>query len=209
MTTSMMILAGSIIAFGFFFMILCYYTSFFTKSSGGPFLGGLLVAIGFLLTPYKWFALLGLLDMGFWSLPYAIVGDRNRYKKYVERFEPFFEEKGYREREAFESKCLVIKVKELDEELEHAYITRCSYFLYYPKVDLAICINKDGERFLVTYEYQKDSQIKVYPFKEDTISLPPLKSRGRDMHVELEIRDAEEGEFRKVVDAVMNNNENK
>ena len=68
MTTSMMILAGSIIAFGFFFMILCYYTSFFTKSSGGPFIGGLLVAIGFLLTPYKWFALLGLLDMGFWSV---------------------------------------------------------------------------------------------------------------------------------------------
>lgn len=43
--------------------------------SGMPVLGGLLVGIGFLLSPCKWLALLALLDYGIWGILWSIVCD--------------------------------------------------------------------------------------------------------------------------------------
>ena len=43
--------------------------------SGVPLFGGVLVALGFLLSPCKWLALLGLLDYGVWMVGWSIVSD--------------------------------------------------------------------------------------------------------------------------------------
>ena len=73
--TEMYILCAILCLIGFFFMGLCYYTVFFTESSGAPFIGGIFVAIGFLLSPFKWLALLGLLDYGEWAHPHAKISE--------------------------------------------------------------------------------------------------------------------------------------
>ena len=43
-----------------------------THISGVPFVGGLFILAGFLLSPVKWLALLALLDPGIWMIPFAI-----------------------------------------------------------------------------------------------------------------------------------------
>lgn len=65
-------------AIGFFFIIMTYgalIQSYRTKKyvSGVPFVGGIIVAISFLLSPIKLLALLGLLDYGVWMVPVSIV----------------------------------------------------------------------------------------------------------------------------------------
>lgn len=58
---------------GFLLLALTYGARVASKRSGKyvsgtPCFGGLLIALGFLLSPCKWLALLGLLDYGFWEL---------------------------------------------------------------------------------------------------------------------------------------------
>ena len=63
---------------GFLLLALTYGARIASKRSGKyvsgtPCFGGLLIALGFLLSPCKWLALLGLLDYGFWELGLSCV----------------------------------------------------------------------------------------------------------------------------------------
>ena len=185
--TEMYILCAILCLIGFFFMGLCYYTVFFTESSGAPFIGGIFVAIGFLLSPFKWLALLGLLDYGAWALPHAIISEHLEYKRRRALFDPFYFDKGYQERKYGETKELHVRIKERNEELIYHYTTRSEYSLNIPKLVYSICLDKNNNRFLLTEEPYKSKQIKVYPFDEDIITLKGLPSRKGDMTVELEI----------------------
>ena len=59
---------------GVFFLTVTYIALYLSKKnekniSGAPFLGGVIIAVAFLLSPIKWLALLGLLDYGQgWSI---------------------------------------------------------------------------------------------------------------------------------------------
>lgn len=186
-TTEMYILCAILCLIGFFFMGLCYYTVFFTESSGAPFIGSIFVAIGFLLSPFKWLALLGLLDYGVWALPHAIISEHLEYKRRRALFDPFYFDKGYQERKYDETKELHVRIKERNEELIYHYTTRSEYSLNIPKLVYSICLDKNNNRFLLTEEPYKSKQIKVYPFDKDIITLKGLPSRKGDMTVELEI----------------------
>ena len=189
-TTGHIVLYILIELIGFFFMGLCYYTVFFTKSSGVPFFGGIIVAVGFLISPWKWFALLGLLDYGVWALPYALISPGIDAKRYIKRFTPVFEENKYKERFFDKTRLLYVRIKEREEELQWEYITRHFYRLYIPKLVFSICIDEEGNRFLLTDELGRDGHIEVRDFNEDVIILPPIKTRrGKTMTVELEVRE--------------------
>ena len=190
-TTEMYILCAILCLIGFFFMGLCYYTVFFTTSSGAPFIGGIFVAIGFLLSPFKWLALLGLLDYGVWALPHAIISEHLEYKRRRALFDPFYFDKGYQEHKHDETKALFVRIKERDEELEWPYVTRSTYSLNIPKIVFSICLDKAGNRFLLTEEPYKSKHIKVYPFDEDIITVTDLPTKKGNMTVEIEVRDNE------------------
>ena len=193
-TTEMYILCAILCLIGFFFMGLCYYTIFFTTSSGAPFIGGIFVAIGFLLSPFKWLALLGLLDYGVWGLPYAIIEEWIEGKRRRKFFDPFYEEKAYLEKTHDETKSLFVRIRERDEELEWSYVTRAEYTLNIPSLVFSICLDKDSNRFLLTEEPYKSKQIKVYPFNEDMITLTELPTKKGTMTVEIEVRERDNKE---------------
>jgi len=70
---------------GFFFVISTYGALLVSRKtghhvSGFPCLGGVLILVGFLLSPCKWLALLCLTDIGFYMLPYAIIKGAFRKK---------------------------------------------------------------------------------------------------------------------------------
>ncbi|MBO4635691.1 MAG: hypothetical protein J5685_00955, partial [Clostridiales bacterium] len=56
--------------------------------SGIPLIGGILVALGFLLSPVKWLALLGLLEPSFAILMFRLVPDYVRYMKDLRKWTP-------------------------------------------------------------------------------------------------------------------------
>lgn len=73
-------------AIGFFFIIMTYgalIQSYRTKKyvSGVPLVGGIIVAISFLLSPIKLLALLGLLDYGVWMIPVSFIMNVVKDKK--------------------------------------------------------------------------------------------------------------------------------
>lgn len=55
--------------------------------SGVPCVGGVFIAVGFLFSPIKWLAFLGLLDYGIWYLPYTILKDSQKNSKDTENSE--------------------------------------------------------------------------------------------------------------------------
>lgn len=65
---------------GVFFLVMTYGAMIVSKKSdhyvsGVPCVGGICIVIAFLLSPYKWLALLGFLDYGLWYLPYLLIKD--------------------------------------------------------------------------------------------------------------------------------------
>lgn len=63
---------------GLFFLIMTYGAAYISRKSGKfvsgvPCVGGFFIALGFLLSPCKWFAFLGLLDYGFWEIGYCLL----------------------------------------------------------------------------------------------------------------------------------------
>ena len=65
---------------GLFFLVVTYGALIVSRKSehnvsGVPCVGGIFIIIAFLFSPYKWLALLGLLDYGFWELPYLLIKD--------------------------------------------------------------------------------------------------------------------------------------
>lgn len=57
--------------------------------SGIPFFGGLLIAAGFLLSPRKWLALLGLTDYSYWMLLYCLISEQfGSKRKTIQNHQP-------------------------------------------------------------------------------------------------------------------------
>ncbi len=186
--TAYIVLSILLVCIGLFFMGLCYYTVYFTKSSGVPFLGGIIVALGFLLSPYKWLALLGLLDFGVWALPYSIISEIMLGKKIRKKFDPIYLDKEYREKEGDEARTILVRIPEREEELEWNYWTRFEYRLRIPKLIFSICHDKEGNRYLLSDTLQKRSEVDIFPFTENIITIAGLKA-GKEKHtVEIEIK---------------------
>lgn len=63
---------------GAFFIAMSYGAMIESKKSGRhisgvPVVGGVILAVAFLLSPVKWLAFLGLLDYGLWMIPFSLI----------------------------------------------------------------------------------------------------------------------------------------
>lgn len=169
-------------AIGLFFVIMTY-GAHFTGRSGVPFVGGLFIAIGFLTMPVKWPALLGLMDPGYWSIPYFLVLDHIRDKK----FAAVYSEQDYEEKTVDNTKALRIWILERNEEVIRPYSTRHIYELRIPKLLFAVCKDKTGKCFILVDKCIKGGQIEILGFDEEHILISGLKSDHDDFTVEIEI----------------------
>lgn len=171
-------------AIGLFFIIMSYGAAFAGRS-GVPFVGGLFIVVGFLISPMKWLALLGLIDYGYWTIPYFMVLDHIRRN----RFEAIYAEKGYIPKITDDTKSLCIKIPDRNEELIRPYITNYMYELRIPKLLFSVCTDNTGKRFMLVDKCIKGGQIEILEFDKDSILLTGQKSKDVNMTVEIEIID--------------------
>ena len=167
---------------GLFFIIVSYYAAHAGRS-GVPFIGGIFIAIGFLTTPVKWLALLGLIDYGYWSLPYFLIMDRIHNK----RFGVVYSKQDYAESIRDDTKLLLIRIPNRNEELLRPYITSSVYELRVPKLLFSVCSDKMGKRFLLVDKCINGNNIEILEFDKNSILLTGLKSKDIDLTVEIEI----------------------
>ena len=166
-------------AIGLFFVIMSY-CAHFAGRSGVPIVGGLLIAIGFLTSPLKWLALIGLVDYGFWTFPYFIIRDNIQNK----RFAAVYSKQAYAEKTTDDLKRVRIWIPERNEELIRSYITRHIYELRVPALLFSVCTDKSGKRFILIDKCIKGGGIEISEFDAGRITLTGLK---HDMTVEIEI----------------------
>lgn len=171
-------------AIGLFFVIMSY-GAHFAGRSGVPFVGGFLIAVGFLISPVKWLALLGLIDYGYWTVPWFLIQDHMRENK----FKAVFAEQGYTPGTGDDRKMLYIRLSGLEKELQFPYFTCHMYQLSVPKMLFAVCTDKTGRRFLLVDKCGNGEQIEIMEFDTDRMLLTGLRTKDTEMTVEIIVKD--------------------
>ncbi len=166
---------------GLFFVIMSYIAAKAGRS-GVPIVGGILIIIGFLTTPVKWLALLGMVDYGLWALPYIIIIESIKRKK----FSRIYSQQGYIPGKPDNTKMLKIYIPDRDETLEWGYGTNIVYILNIPKIFMSICVDKEGRRFMLA-DILNGSGIEVFDFENDKITLYGYGSKKKKMEVVIEV----------------------
>ena len=178
---------------GGFFVIMSYAT-YGTGSSPTPFIGGILIAIGFLTTPYKWLALLGLVDYATPMIIYSIY-DSKKFDKVLKSFKERIatefvatedlpdELKKTTDRDS--GTRLFVNIPDREEELEWFFYFNNVYRLRIPKVYFSICINKKSERILLVD--RGDGHIEATSFEQDSITINGLmvKEKGKEKEIKV------------------------
>lgn len=155
-----------------------------THASGIPFLGGILIAIGFLTTPkpFKYLALLGFLDPTIWMMFVSIYYCKNEDAILEKRYAPFFTGHEFSPRREDESLQIVSEIiytgrEEFPHVQEYSYKTNTPFRVGYPWA-LMMVTEKDGKRFLVldtgtegNLKKLDPEKISIHPFEENAVIL--------------------------------------
>ena len=225
------IFCGVMVLTGLFFVV-CNFIVMFSRryrkshTSGIPFLGGLLIAIGFLTTPkpFKWLALLGILDPSICGLFVSFYYGKNENAILEKRYAPFLSEKNYdpvREDDDLKivSRIIYKDREEFPHEQEFPYITKKAFRLGYPWA-LIMVTEKDGKRFLILDTGTEESlkkfdpeKVRILPFDDEEIVLHDIadylegevvirlvKKTHREKRLEEEENAAVEAELRQFSD---------
>lgn len=147
------------VSIGLFFVIMSYLAERAGRS-GGWFLGGLLIAVGFLTSPVKWLAVLGLVDKGYIALPYTLISQHiiNR------RFGKVIAEKDFADSDADKTKQLIVTIPDTNEEYILPYIFNCTHEFRRPKILFSLCKDKAGNNFLLYDTKTNGKNISIIPF---------------------------------------------
>ncbi len=155
-----------------------------THVSGIPILGGFLIVIGFLTTPkpFKYLALLGLLDPTIWMQFVNIYYCKNEDAILNKRYAPFFAEHDFSPSREDESLQIVSSIiykgrEEFPHNQEYYYETNKAFRVGYPWA-LMMVTEKDGKRFLVldtgtegNLKKIDPEKISIHPFEENAVIL--------------------------------------
>ncbi len=144
-------------------IISCYCSMKF-GGSGIPF-GGIGVALGFLLSPVKWPALLGLADPSVYSFIWAVFLKPMEEKRVINEFREF---RNVGEPKVHEDLRLLVKVERTNEELLWNYFENGSYSLLHPKLWFFICETEEGEKEVIIKRKREDFEVKS--FRENEVS---------------------------------------
>ena len=166
------------------FLIVSTYLANRAGHSGMPVVGGVCVAVGFLISPVKWLALLGLADYGIVYLIYLYVSEA----MVNSRFKALCRRNGYREKEEDKNLCLVVKIPQINEELIRPYITNTTYRYFVPKCFFSVCVDRDGKRVLLLDRCKGDKQIEILPFQGKRVVAEGLKHKLNYLTLDIEVK---------------------
>ena len=174
-----------LLVLGLIIVILTYRANMHGRS-GLPVVGGLLIAIGFLLSPIKWLAILGIFDYGPSYLAYLYVSEA----LVTYKFKAECRKNGYREKVEDKSLCFFIRVPEINEELIKPYVTNTTIRYFVPKCFFYVCIDRDGKHVLLLDRCKGDKKIDIIPFTGKKVSIEGLKHKLNYLTIEIEIKDS-------------------
>lgn len=166
------------------FLVIVTYGANRAGRSGFPIIGGLLIAAGFLISPWKWLALLGLLDYGPGYLAYLYISEA----MVDARFRSLSRHNRYREPADDKDYCLVVKVPQINEELVRPYQTNSTYRYFVPKCFFRVCIDSAGKKVLILDRCRGDKKIDVIPFEGNRVVVTGMKHRLNDVTLEIEVK---------------------
>ncbi|MBR6102376.1 MAG: hypothetical protein IKP95_08100 [Ruminococcus sp.] len=150
--------------------------------SGVPLMGGLCIALGFLTTPHKWLALLGLLDPVFILFPYFVIRDDLRRK----RLKAFMKDKGCPEPAAAPGKQITVSIPERDEELIWGFGYCCIFALNIPTLVFSVCPDGKGGEVLYLDRCKRGGEIEVLPFDGSAV-IEGLEKAGKSYTVSITV----------------------
>jgi hypothetical protein len=167
------------------------YGAMIKGRSGVPCTGGLCILLGFLLSPVKWLAFLCVIDYGIWYLPYMILSSIISGKKVAKKMAKCYEEGMPDSAMKDVRRLLVIRIPELNEELQNYYVNNGCYPLQKPKIYFQIQETKTGRKLLLLENIKSD--VRVLDFNQDKLELGCFERKGKKYTVELEVTDIEKG----------------
>lgn len=176
-------------AIGAFFLVMTY-GAMIKGRSGVPCMGGLCILLGFLLSPVKWLAFLCLIDYGIWYLPYLVFSEQIKGKKVAKKMAKCYDNGVADPTMTDVRRILIVRIPELNEELQHYYVSNGCYPLRIPKIYFQIQEKKDGRKLLLLENIK--SEVRVLNFTEDKLKLGCFEKKGKKYNVELEVRDIEQ-----------------
>ena len=168
-----------------FILVIVSYLAQRSGRSGGWFLGGLLIAAGFLLSPHKWLALLGLIDYGYWGLPLVLITEHINGK----RFRVAYDELGISTGRKDDSREMIVTIPERNEVLEYPFITCCLHELTIPRMLFSVYEDNEGRLFLLADKCTKGNILESMAFEGDHIQTEAFDKKKRNMTVLIEIKD--------------------
>lgn len=166
-------------------LVIVSYAAARAGRSGIPLVGGLLIAAGFLTTPYKWLALLCLIDYGFWMIPYA----RIYTHIYQKKFDACMTAQDYQPHLIDRSKRLMIRIPARNETLERSYDTNTVFQLNVPRLMLALCRDASGAEVLLLHPRRRGAAISACPLTDGKAVLTAYTDDGAPMTVRICIED--------------------
>ena len=169
------------------FLVISSYKANKVGRSGIPFLGGILIAAAFLVSPVKWLAVLGLCDHSITYFVYIFISEW-----LVERrFKTEYRIQGYTAGVHDQSRCLVVSIPEINERLVRPYITNSVYSYFVPKCYFAVCVDRNGRKYLLLDRCNKTKNIEIIPFEKNTVVVEGLKHNTRPTTINIEITASE------------------
>ena len=151
---------------GLFFIIMTVWADRAGRS-GVPFTGALCIALGFLLSPVKWLAVLALLDPGVPGVVFAIV-ENKRFEGARQEFRETLAERGAVPGETDRSRTLVLTIPQREERLEYSWSPGALNMLRVPKVYFGIFGDGEGRTWLMTRGYEEPEEPQLLPLEGET-----------------------------------------
>lgn len=183
-------LAGAVLAgFGAVFVILTYAAYAASRRggryvSGFPILGGLLIAVGFLITENRWLALLALTDPGFLMLPYALIRDHRDRNRFPAVFGSAIQAHGFQTPPHPGERY--IRITTPADSLTHWFQYLHPYYLRVPHIAFMLCADAEGNGYLLLDRYT-GSKAELLPFDGSRITVDDIVYRNQTVSVTVEI----------------------
>ena len=182
-------LSATLICLGAFFVIMTYGAWFASIKSGHfvsgvPVVGGLLIMIGFLTSPYKILCLMGLLDYGFWELLFIFYYDFIYLKTIDKRYSDIFRK--YGDRKVCDNDTL-LAIKLGDRMFYHVYETAHVISIHRLKTVIAICLDCEGNRYLMIDRRMKKQKPQIISFDSDLIQADDINYDRKNVSMTMEI----------------------
>ena len=170
---------------GLLTILYTYFAVIFGKVTGKlltgfPFVGGIIVIIGFLLSGHKILALTGLLDCGPWYIMYYSYSE----KKKKSRLWALIAEKGYLPTEKEKDTRVVVYLPRVAEE--YPYYTNGNYYPEGTNISFAVC--RDSSDTYLILDRGKKSAYEIIPFEKGEVLLKNIRYKRKMTDVKVRIK---------------------